>query len=355
MTYHSNHVLRLIVLVVMLMPVAFAQPGGTATRAAQEISPQLYVVSNHGQGVDVFDTATNSLLASIPTGSTAQGIAVSPDQRYVYTADTDLDRVSVIDTVTWQIAATIPIGSGPVIPVVNPAGTYLYVTAFSSDEVSVIDLAQNTQVGSLPISTPWGVAVSPDGKTVAATSYYGGVIQTFDAETSKPLHAAPGLLEPEGLIYHPDGSRIYVASLADRQIVVYDAASLALITAVPIGGSPGNGPVQMEFNADASRLYVADDTGEAAVEIDVATDTVLRRLSAGQGPRDVALLGSTLYVSNFASNTISIIDTVSGAVRGEITNIPAPHSMVVVDQKILSKASLTEPMQLYLPLVHSRT
>ncbi|PYP24624.1 MAG: hypothetical protein DMD55_13960, partial [Gemmatimonadetes bacterium] len=41
------------------------------------------------------------------------GIALSPDARWLYTADGRSNQVSVIDTHTRKVSATIPVGDRP--------------------------------------------------------------------------------------------------------------------------------------------------------------------------------------------------------------------------------------------------
>jgi YVTN family beta-propeller protein len=70
--------------------------------------------------------------------------------------------VSVIDTATDTVVATIPVGGAPWGVAVTPDGSTVYVADNSDVTVSVIATATNTVVGS-PISVgtfPFGLAVS---------------------------------------------------------------------------------------------------------------------------------------------------------------------------------------------------
>lgn len=305
---------------------------------AQMKAQHLYAVASGEQRVKVFDLSTNSLVGNITIGAGAQGIAISPDSRRAYTADSGSNQVSVIDTTSLERVATIAVAGGPVIPVVSPDSTRLYVSSFGSGRVAIIDTATNSPAGSFAISTPWGVAVSPNGAFVAATSYYSGHVEVFNTTTRESIGSLGGMSGPQGVVYHPNGSRIYVASLGTRSIFVVNASTLAKIAEIPLGGATGNGPVQLDFNANANRLYVADDNGGTAVEIDIAANKVLRTFRSGSGPRDVGVFGSTLYVSNNGANTVTAIDLASGRVTGTL-NMQEPHSIAIASRTEASQSA----------------
>jgi len=72
--------------------------------------------------------------------------------------------VSVIDTATNTVIATIPVGFEPVGVAVTPDGSKVYITNNNSSTVSVIDTVTNTVTATIPVGLfPFGVAVTPDG------------------------------------------------------------------------------------------------------------------------------------------------------------------------------------------------
>jgi YVTN family beta-propeller protein len=63
--------------------------------------------------VSVIDTATNTVIATIPVGKSPIGVGVTPDGSKVYVANFQSNTVSVIDTVTNTVIATIRVGVQP--------------------------------------------------------------------------------------------------------------------------------------------------------------------------------------------------------------------------------------------------
>ena len=109
----------------------------------------------------MIDTATNTVIATIPVGNCPAGVAVSPDGATAYVANLD-GTVSVIDTATNTVTATITVGDGPSGVAVSPDGTRAYVTNSEDGTVSVIILsaAQLSVVAMQVVSTDMNAQVS---------------------------------------------------------------------------------------------------------------------------------------------------------------------------------------------------
>jgi len=294
------------------------------SRNTQPTGIKLYVTG--ANGVSVIDTLSNTIVATIPTGSQAQGITSMPDGSRAYSSDSN--RVFVLNLTNNSVVTTIPVDNGPVIPAISNDGSRLYVTNNGSSSVSVIDTATETVIETITsVPYPWGVAVSPDSSRIAVTLYWNSAVSIFDTSDYTKVTDITVGTNPEGVIYHPDGSKLYVANLASSSISVINTATNAIIQTIPVGSQQGNNPVQLTFNANATRLYVANDISHTASEIDVATDSVLRSFSVGSGPRDVEVVNQYLYVTNSGSNSVSVVDLNTGTTIKTITGIYTPHSI----------------------------
>jgi YVTN family beta-propeller protein len=79
-------------------------------------------VTNDGSNtVSVIDTATNTVVATIPLRVQPLGVAITPDGTRAYVTDGDSNTVSVIDTATNAVIATISVGLDPVGIAITPA------------------------------------------------------------------------------------------------------------------------------------------------------------------------------------------------------------------------------------------
>jgi YVTN family beta-propeller protein len=110
----------------------------------------------------VIDTATNSVVTTIdPAGPGNTGIAASPTDPLVYTADEGGGTVTVINTNTNTVVdPPIDVGSVPVAVAFLPNGSRAYVANKGGDNVSVINTATSNVIDTVPVGdTPRGVAV----------------------------------------------------------------------------------------------------------------------------------------------------------------------------------------------------
>src|SRR5438445_3514626 len=91
------------------------------------------------------------------------GTATAQAQTRAYvTNDSGSNSVSVIDTATNTVVATIPVGLSPFGVAITPDGARAYVTNVADTTVSVVDAATNTVVATIPVGLyPFGVAITP--------------------------------------------------------------------------------------------------------------------------------------------------------------------------------------------------
>jgi|SRR6516225_4903775 YVTN family beta-propeller protein len=138
---------------------------------SNETGQSAYVANLRSNTVSVLNTATNTVTATIPVGSSPLGVAVSPDGTRVYVANSSSNDVSVIDVATYcTVTATIPVGSGPHGVAVSPDGKTVYVANRLTNNVSLIDAATNKITNVFgPFFSPFYVAVTPDSSKVYVT------------------------------------------------------------------------------------------------------------------------------------------------------------------------------------------
>jgi YVTN family beta-propeller protein len=85
-------------------------------------------------------------------------------QTRAYVTNGSSNTISVIDTASETVVATIPVGVIPFGVAITPDGTRAYVTNIQDNTVSVIDSATNTVIATIPVgNSPEGIAITPNG------------------------------------------------------------------------------------------------------------------------------------------------------------------------------------------------
>ncbi|GIF26655.1 YVTN family beta-propeller protein [Actinoplanes tereljensis] len=155
--------------------------------------------------------------------------------------------------------------------------------------------------------------VSPDGTHLAAAVTDGGMalaivdLKTWKVQQLVGNNAAADLrisgndVGQEGPAYSPDGKQLWLGQ-ADgyRRFTVQPDGSLSAPAFVAI---PADGPRRAlvagaVFSPDGSTVYSAVNGQNRVVAIDTATGTVRQSWAVGIAPRDLAAVGTKLYVSN---------------------------------------------------------
>jgi YVTN family beta-propeller protein len=180
----------------------------------------------------------------------------------------------------------------------------------------------------LPGMRPNALALSPDGKRLVTAGLTQRLV-VIDPATGKILQGvrmpadnlfptsepvARGVLQPDekaklsftGLVFSPDGSRIYLANVnGDIKVFGVDQDhNVTPLYSIPL--PPANAPLrQAEIPAgiavspDGKRLYVAGNLSNHLIELEAATGKVLQLWDVGVAPFDVVLAGRKIYVSNW--------------------------------------------------------
>ena len=310
----------------------------TATQAAQIASvtggpttDSFTVTASNGTYTSTAGTITvtipapapNTVIATIPAGTYASGVAFSPNGSTAYVANEGDNTVSAINTTTHTVTS-IPVGNGPLRVAVSPDGTAAYVTDFFGGTVSVINTATHA-VTTIPVSVnPTGVVFSPNGNTAYVAGKGTGVLSVINTTTNSVTNIPSGS-QPFGVALSPDGNTAYVTNdLSSGTVTVVDLTTKQITATIGVGSFPKG----ITLSPDGSTAYVANLASSTVSVINTATH-VVTTITVGAGPSMVAVSpdGSTAYVTNQNSSTLSVIDTATNTV---ITTVPVGTNPVGV-------------------------
>ncbi|MFG2000978.1 beta-propeller fold lactonase family protein [Spirillospora sp. NPDC048911] len=265
----------------------------------------LYVTNIDSGTVTVFaiqpDGRVVRLGEPVTTGyDSPRGVAVSPDGRRVFVShgrpaegrdDVVVTFAVNADRTLTRAGTPARVGSGGNGVAVSPDGRFLYVVSTGSDQVSGFAIGRDGDLASLPGSPfpaadfPEGAAPSPDGSLMFVTSP--GSQRPDDARavsaytvgqngTLRPVPGSPfrGGNGPVGVAPTPDGRHLYVSNFDSGDVSGFDVQPSGVLRAVP--GSPfptgGQGPSFQSVSVLPNQGPTASFTALAERNLRVAFD-----------------------------------------------------------------------------------
>lgn len=306
--------------------------------------PLAFVSNEDSDDVTVIDTATDSVVATVPVGQRPRGIRVSPDGSRVYVAvsgspkappgideetlpppDRAQDGIAVVEVATLKRVAKLPSGPDPEQFAIHPDGSRIYISNEDAHTATVLDVESSEVLATVPVGVePEGVAISPDGRWVYVSAETDHDITVIDTETNEAVGKFGVGERPRAIEFSPDGSRAYVTGELGADVSVVDVSRHEVIATIPIE-TKGAKPMGVEVSPDGQQLYVANGRGGDVAVIDPAAGKVVESIQVGERPWEMALTpdGRKLYTANGPSNDVSVIDTERLEV---VTTIPAGKS-----------------------------
>jgi YVTN family beta-propeller protein len=321
----------------------------------------LYVTGGGAQGqVFVVDTASGDILKVIPVGHTPNAPVLSPDGEVLYVCNRFNNNVSIIDLKRALETSRVCVAREPVAADISKDGRWLFVgnhlpngradTGYIASEVSVID-THTGLVKSIPLVNGAeglrGLKVSPDGQTVFAVHYLAryqvpitqldrgwvstdalSVIRVSDhtlVETILLDDLLLGFPNPWAIDFTADGEHMLVTAAGSHELSVIQLPEL-----------------MQKIEANPAQIESADEV-KTYNNLSFFSDIRQRVRLSGNGPRALAVWGSEVYVANYFSDSIDVLDLTKPQLRtsmelnpdlevtqireGEILFNDATHSM----------------------------
>ena len=341
---------------------------GPSDLVASKDGKILYVLNADARQLAWVELPGGSIVRRVDVPADPTGVALSPDgSKLVVTCAAPKSTVVVIDASSGKVTATIPAGHTARAPVITPYGKRLYVCNRFDNDVSVIDLATAKEITRVAaVREPFAATVMPDGKAVLVGNHLpnartdsifadpvAAVVTVIDTQTNEAtgIELNDGSHSLRSLCVAPDGKYAYVAHIiSNYQLVtsqldqgwmnvnaisVIDLLEKKLVNTVGLDEmylGAGN-PWGVACTADGKSICVihAGSHELSVVDASVVVKTLvylymsplagsipedprlgsglLRRIQLpGKGPRGLAVVGSKVYVAEYFSDTLAVVD-----------------------------------------------
>jgi len=351
------------------------QPGeylGPCALAVSKDAKTLYVACAGVREVAWVDLSNGEVTRRVPVPAEPTGLVLTPDgTKLVATCAAPESTVAVLDARSGDTVATIPAGHTATGPAIGADGGRIYVCNRFSGDVSVIDLPAGKEVARVAAGRePIAAAVTPDGRTVLVANHLpdmrtnGGyrvdvapVVRLIDARTHETAtvelrHGANGV---RGLCVSPDGEHAFVTHLLSNferipfrvdmgwinvnVLSIIDVPGRKLLSTIGMDDldlGAGN-PYGVTFAAGGESVCVSlagahelrviptsDLLGEFAhrtmqpmmsvwpIYVSLGESLWRRVELPGKGPRGMAAAGSKVYVVQYFTDSVAVVDLEKG-------------------------------------------
>lgn len=245
---------------------------------------------------------------------------VTPDDKLLFVSEEAASAVTVIDLDRARsagfradsIIGTIPVGNAPIALTFSPDGRWLFTTS----QVALKEWG-------------WPAACKPENRpNVSDLVNPEGAVMVIDVALARsdPANAVAGRVpagcSPVRMAISPSGDRVYVTARNSNAVVAFDAGKLisdpahsrlgmAHVGAAPVPIAIVGGKVV----AGNSNRFAGGGSAQSLTLLDAAKirgneDAAIGDIPAGAFPRELRVSpdGQTLYLTNFGSNSLQVLD-----------------------------------------------
>lgn len=371
---------------VQVIIVTVSAPDMTTIVAVDDVSMKttasILIEVPNGQAryfvVDAYDSSS----ALLYSGNTYAGLSGAPvtlniNMAYVvpkiFVANSADNTVSVIDAATDTVLVTVPVGTSPYGVAINSVTNRAYIANFGGSDVSVIDVTTNTVINTVPIalSTPYGIAVNSNNNRIYITDKWNStdVYYINGADNTTGTLAAIGNTYSHGIAVNPNtniayiadwgwaykidtitniviGSAILISGSNESAFGVAIDPSTNITIVTDTGGdlnfidaadtvttviAAGTSLEGVAIDPSTHLAYIADSGANSVLVVDIASQSIVTTIPVGLAPKGVAFYAAVkkVYVANSGTNTVSVIDTTNNTVINTITVGASPLGIAV--------------------------
>ena len=250
------------------------------------------------------DTLAANTTYTLSNAGAVQAFQLEVTGVVVITNNWDISAASFLQNFSVSAQDTFPVGL-----FFKPDGTKMYIVGNSGDDVNEYDLSTAWDISTasflhnFSVTTqdlnPRGIFFKPDGTKMYVTGDNGNDINEYDLSTAWDVSTASYLqnfsvatqeISPTGLSFKPDGTKMYVTGVDGDDVNEYDLStawdiSTASYLQLFSVATQETQPSGIFFKPDGTKMYVVGITGDDVNEYtlstawDVSTATYLQNFS----------------------------------------------------------------------------
>jgi YVTN family beta-propeller protein len=292
---------------------------------------KLYVGNNRGDDISVVDLGSLKVTGEIKAGARVHGVCLQADGKRLFVTVESDQTLRIIDTSSQQTIATVKVSGRPNQCAATPDGKYVAVPIRDGDSVDIVDVQQHKIVKSLPIKEPHNALNMGSNRYIYVSSMAGNEIDLIDLEKMDYAAHIPAGGRPRPYVISSDGNTMYVAVANLHGFVIVDVPGKKVLERVEIPSEHAT-LRKLEYESqdtlthglaltpDGSELWVSSLLDDSMYIYDVKAKKVTGRVGTGTGPNWIVFTPDGKYacISNTDTDDVSVIDVKS---KREVTRV----------------------------------
>lgn len=310
--------------------------------------PAAYVVNGQSNSLSVINLSENIVSETICLNGAVfpHHISINPAKTKLAIAITSTDlsgghaghseateglKVQIVNTKTGMIEKEIPLAKMPHNAIFNNDGTELWIG--QSDDIQSQVLIYKTTDWTLQNTVNVGkgvseVTFSDNGTLAFACNTTEGTVSIIDVNTKSVIETLNVGTDPIGAWPASNGN-MYVDNETSQTITEISVSGLNVINTINLGFKPG----YVAFNNTNSELWVSDATNGRIVYYTFVSGSWSQQGTIITGPDAHAIAfsndQSNAYVTNQGDGSVSVIDVATHSVIKKITVGSKPNGIVL--------------------------
>jgi YVTN family beta-propeller protein len=283
---------------------------------------RLYVGNSRGNGVTIVDLGSLKVSGSIEVGEKIHGVAIQPDGRRMFVTVESDNTLRIVDTLTKKTTGIIQLTGRPNECAVTPDGKYVVVPIRDKDSVEIVDISRQQVVRILPIKEPHNAVSTGSNRYVFVSSMGGNEVDLIDLGTLDYAVHIPVGGRPRPYVVSSDENKMYVALANLHGFVIVDIPGNKVVERVEMPAVHAGPPRHREFetpdtlthglalSSDQKELWVTSMLDDAIYIYDLNLKKFTGSIPTGDGPNWIVFTPDGKYacVSNTDSDDVSILD-----------------------------------------------
>ncbi|HWL79515.1 MAG TPA: YncE family protein [Roseomonas sp.] len=294
----------------------------------------VYVLNSGEATIQVLDAESQAEKSRIRVLREVHHLALTPDGKTLLVGDSGANEMLFINPGTGELLKREPL-SNPYHMGFSPDGRFLVITSLRRDQVDVynwdgkeLTLATRFDMPDMPSH----LAYSPDGKVVYVTLQGNGLVVAISLETMQPLWKIEVGPEPAGIIWQ-DG-KLLVGVMGSDHVAVLNPETQAVERRITVG----RGAHALFPGPKGEVLYVTSRVDSRITLLDPKSLDIIRVLDVPGGPDCISFdPQGRLWVTLRWKGRIALVDPEKGVLETRRVG-RSPHGI------LYSAAAPAEPL-----------